>query len=142
MALSGAQVDKDALDTLIFYPNAFRIDWRRCPILIHDELGLLQTLGIDVSFFETITGIVEAQSFLKALAKLGGKVEARWQRRKVDLARSVHLNGVGFQRWKPGGTDCYSVRLDGNFRVHLKRDGMKNCWIAEQIGDHKSMGHG
>jgi hypothetical protein len=136
------EVDPDALDTLLFYPDPFRIDWRRCPILIHDKLGLLQTLGVDVSFFEAIACITESQPFLKALAKLGATYAAKWQRRKADLARSINLNGLGFQRWKPGGSDCYSVRLDGNFRVHLRRNATKDAWIAEQIGDHKSMGHG
>ena len=140
--LQNAQVDRDALDTLIFYPNAFRIDWRRCPILIHDKQGLLRRFGIDVSFFEIITGIVESESFRKALARLGPQIEAKWQRRKADLGRSVNLNGLGFQRWRPGGADFYSVRVDGNFRVHLKRDATRNAWTAEMIGDHKSMGHG
>ena len=80
--------------------------------------------------------------FTKQGTKLGTQVEAKWHRRKADLARSVNLNGLGFQRWKPGGADCYSVRLDGNFRVHLKHDRTTNAWVAEEIGDHKSMGHG
>lgn len=41
----GWNIDPDALDTLIFFPNPFRIDWRRCPILIDDKLGILETLG-------------------------------------------------------------------------------------------------
>ena len=65
-----------------------------------------------------------------------------WERRKADLARSVSLSSLGFQRWKPGGADCYSVRVDGNYRAHLRRDSANGSWIAEAIGDHKSMGHG
>jgi hypothetical protein len=96
MAREPQEVDPSALDTLIFYPNPFRIDWRRCPILIHDRLGLLQTLRVAVSFFETITGIVESQSFLRSLAKLGALINAKWHRCKGDLARSVNLNRLGF----------------------------------------------
>jgi hypothetical protein len=107
-----------------------------------DKLGILKTLSIDLSFFETITGIVESQSFLKAIDKLGSRIETIWLRRKDDLARSVNLNALGFERWKPGGRDCYSIRLDGNFRVHLRRDVERECWIAESLGDHKFMGHG
>jgi hypothetical protein len=136
------EVPPGALDTAIFYPNPFRVDWRRCPILVHDELGLLRTLGIDLSLFDTITGIVESKEFLKALAKLGPRFEAMWARRKADLSRSVQLSFLGLQRWKAGGSDCYSVRLDGNYRVHLLRDPSRNAWIAAQVGDHKSMGHG
>ena len=135
-------IDSDALDTLIFFPNPFRIDWKRCPIIIHDRIGIIEALGIDLSFFETITGIVELRSFLRAIGKLGSRIEAIWVRRKTDLARSVNLTALGFEKWKPGGRDCYSVRLNGNYRVHLRRDIERNCWIAENIGDHKSMGHG
>src|SRR5215472_1757118 len=52
-------VPAQALDTLIFYPNPFQIDWSRCPILVHDRLGMLRTLGIGLDFFEKITGVVE-----------------------------------------------------------------------------------
>jgi len=62
--------------------------------------------------------------------------------RIADLARSVQLNGLGFQKWKPGGPDSYSVNVDGNYRVHLRRDRSGYSWFAETIGDHKSMGHG
>jgi hypothetical protein len=135
------EIDPDALDTLLFYPDTFAIDWRRCPIIIEDKLGILKSLDIDLSFFETIAGIVESRSFLRSIGRLGSQMEAIWSRRKSDLARSVNLRGLGFERWKPGGDDCYSVRLDGNYRVHLRRDVDQGCWIAESVGAHRSMGH-
>lgn len=126
----------------MFYPNPFQIDWRRCPILVDDEAGLLATLGIGIDFFETIVGIVESPSFSTSLPRLGREMVRAWDRRKADLARSVSLSGLGFQRWRPGGLNCYSVRLDGNFRVHLRLARAENVWIAGSVGDHKSIGHG
>ena len=135
-------IPRPAFDTLILYPDPFRIDWQRCPILVYDRLSLLRSLGIAADLFETIAGIVESRSFLHALSKAGQGMFRLWERRKGDLARSVSLNSLGFERWPPGGLDCYSVRLDGNFRAHLRRVRTDGTWIAESIGDHKSMGHG
>ena len=136
------QVPANALDTLIFYPNPFRINWRRCPILVHDQDRILQALGISLNFFEAISAIIESPSFLKALGRIGGQIEALWQHRKAELARSTGLKSLAFQRWRPGGQHCYSVRVDGNYRAHLRHDPNKGLWLAERIGDHKSMGHG
>jgi hypothetical protein len=136
------RVPAGALDALLFYPHPFRIDWRRCPILVHDRLGILQTLNIRISFFEAISGIVESPSFLKALSKVDRSIESTWQRRKADLARSTRLQSLAFQRWRPGGQHCYSVRVGGNYRAHLRHHPAKGLWVAEDIGDHKSMGHG
>jgi len=133
------EVPADVLDTLIFYPNPFQIDWRRCPILVFDRFGILNTLGIGVDFFETITGVVESPSFLRDLRKHGRQLEDKWDRRKERLSRSV---GHEVERWRPGGPNCYSVRIDDNFRAHLRRDPANGSWIAESVGDHKSMGHG
>ena len=128
------EIPRNALDTLIFYPNPFQIDWRRCPVLVHDRLGILKTLGIGVDFFEAIPSVVEPAAFLKELGKLGQRMMELWRRRKVDLARSVSLSSLGFERWKPGGVDCYSIRLDGNYRVHLRRVRADASWIAESVG--------
>jgi hypothetical protein len=135
-------VPENALDTLIFYPRPFQINWRRCAILVHDRGGILQELGIGLAFFEAISGIFESPSFLKALNKLDRRIAAVWRKRKGDLARSVSLNSLQLQRWKLGGPGCYSVRVNSNYRAHLRHDPIKGSWTAEDIGDHKSMGHG
>src|SRR5262249_26679775 len=132
----------NALDTSIFYPSVTRIDWRRCPIIVHDRLGLLQSLGIGIYFFETIPSIKESSTFLKALSRLDSSKQKIWYRRKADLARSVRLQALGFKPWPPGGPDCYSVNIDGNYRAHIRRDRGTPIWVAESVGDHKTMGHG
>jgi hypothetical protein len=111
------------------------------PSIFTIRTGLRERLGIGVDFFETISGIVGSRSFLGKLGKLGQDVARLWERRKADLARSVSLSSLGFEPWRPGGADCYSVRLDGNYRPHLRPERSKSSWTAEAIGDHKSMGH-
>jgi len=139
---SAWQVSDGALDTLIFYPKPFQIDWRRCPILVHDQGGILRKLGIGLACFEAISRISESSSFLKALSRCDRRIQTMWYRRKADLARSVSLNSLGFQRWKPGGEGCYAVRIDSNYRAHLRHDRVNGSWIAEEIGDHGRTGHG
>jgi len=100
---------------------------------------MLRTLGIGLDFFEKITGVVESLSFLRDLRRHGRELEGKWSRRKERLALSV---GREVERWRSGGPNCYSVRIDDNFRAHLRRDAANGSWTAESIGDHKSMGHG
>jgi hypothetical protein len=102
----------------------------------------LESLGIGISLFDAIPTIVESSTFVKDLRKLDARIQRKWQRRKVDLGRCVQLKGNGFQQWERGGPDCYSVNVNGNYRVHLRRDRKSDSWVAESIGTHKSMGHG
>jgi hypothetical protein len=39
-----------AFDSLGLYPNASRIDWRRCPVILADEEQVFATLGIVARF--------------------------------------------------------------------------------------------
>jgi hypothetical protein len=130
----------EALDTLMFYPDPFKIDWTRCPIIIDDRHGLLKSLGIQVSFFSAVTVSQETPSFVRAFRKLDQTIQKLWRRRKADLARSTQLASLDFKQWVPGGPNCWSVRIDGNYRAHLRRNA--SIWSAFDIGTHKAMGHG
>ena len=132
----------DALDTLIFYPDPIRIDWTRCPIIVHDRHDLRRQLGIGISFFDKVVELVETPAFRRALEKLDQRLQKQWTTRKVDLGRSTALKSLDFKQWKKGGDGCYSVRVDGNYRAHLRYDRETSVWLAEQIGNHKAMGHG
>ena len=55
---------------------------------------------------------------------------------------STSGKGLGFKRWKPGGANCYSVRVDRKYRAHLIYERDRQSWRAIEIGDHKAMGHG
>ncbi|MCR5977782.1 hypothetical protein GDN83_08520 [Gordonia jinghuaiqii] len=132
----------DALDPLIFYPGLVRVDWTRCPIIVHDRDDLLMTLGIGISAFRTILEITETSGFTRSLRKLDKRLQKQWQIRKADLKRSTALKSLDFKRWKPGGPNYYSVRVDSNFRAHLRYNPDETVWAAEDIGNHKAMGHG
>ena len=131
-----------ALDTLLFYPSVVRIDRRHCPIFILDEAGLLSKLGVNLDYFGAITNIIETKTFRKALQKLDQRVVTLWERRKSALGSDASLQSLDVKRWRPGGDGCFSVRVDGNYRVHLMRDRLADTWTAIKIGNHKEMGHG
>jgi plasmid maintenance system killer protein len=132
----------EALDALIFYPDLIRIDWTRCPVFILDEHDLRGKLGLNVSYFQSVEVFEETSDFARSLAKVDKRIQKLWGTRKKDLARSTALKSLDFKQWNMNGRDVYSVRVDGNYRVHLRYDGQDAVWYAESIGNHKSMGHG
>jgi hypothetical protein len=118
-----------------------RIDWTRCPILIHDQFDVLQKFGIGVSNFSVIATIEETEKFTRALRKLDRRIQNDWSRRKAILAQSTALSSLDFKQWPKAGADYYSVRVNGNHRAHLRYDRKDLLWFAEQIGNHKEMKH-
>lgn len=131
-----------AFDTLLLYPNPTLVDWTRCPIIVTDAHDLQRLLGIRVSHFSAVTAIEETAAFRKKLNKADTKIQRLWATRKEQLARSTSLSSLDFKQWKVGGPDCYSVRIDGNYRVHLRHERGSSRWFAIAIGDHRNMGHG
>ena len=133
---------ESALDTLIFYPDLVRVDWTRCPIIILDEHGLQEALGIGISYYQSIKGIEETERFIRSLEKLDMSIQKRWKKSKEKLALSTSLNSLDFKQWKKEGADYFSVRVGGNYRAHLRRSDLADKWFAEAIGNHKEMKHG
>ncbi|CAA0138215.1 Uncharacterised protein [Mycolicibacterium vanbaalenii] len=129
------------LDKLIVYPDPVRIDWTRVPIIIEDRYGLFAELGITPSYFSIVNDIEETDNFLRAFRKLDRSIQKRWSDSKSALSRSTALKSLDFKQWKKDGPDYYSVRVGGNYRVHLRYDRDDSRWFAEAIGNHKTMGH-
>lgn len=131
----------DEFDTGMLYPNPVQIDWRRCPIILQDQYDLQGQFGIGISYFRCVAGITETSSFERSLKKLSSDVQLQWSKVKDSLAVTTAGHGSDFKRWKPGGKDCYSVRVGLAFRAHLRYDRQTCTWAAEAIGNHKDMGH-
>jgi len=123
------------------YPNASRIDWRRCPVILLDEDGLFAELGIVARFIDCIAEISETSTFRKQLDRLGSNYAKRWHVAKAKLNRSTSIPGLDFKPWPPRGKGWFSVRVDGEVRAHLLNDGVTHKWSAEEIGRHDAMGH-
>ena len=130
---------RQAFDSLGLYPNAHRIDWRRCPIIIVDEQGVFAKLGIAPKFINNVLVIKETQRFSAELTGLGPPYYGKWRKTKEKLAQGTQSRGLDFKPWRPKGKGWFSVRVDGNVRAHLRNDG--HLWYAEEIGSHDAMGH-
>lgn len=132
------------LDGSRLYPDITRIAWQRCPIFILDEHDLLGLLGIRLDLFASIPTMTETDGFRDDFDKLQKPIQAKWVkcRRMLEQENSTAVKGLDFKRWKPGGDDCYSVRVDLKHRAHLLYDRTHRTWSAIEIGNHKDMGHG
>jgi hypothetical protein len=86
----------------------------------------------------TVTDDVEVT---KRLSTRYRNLREQWTKTKEKLIASRILRGLNFKPWPNDGMDCYSVRVDDNFRAHLKHLGGGN-WIAYILGSHKELGHG
>ena len=88
-----------------------------------------------------------SDKFQKSLGKLANKnqwVSKAWAKVVMQLA-SQEYNSKNFQKWEKGGKDVFSIRVCDRspaYRAHIKKQGNNQPWLALDIGDHKSMGHG
>lgn len=128
-------------DALLLYNDPVRIDWTRCPIIVSDENDLLSSLGIQFSYFQSVSYIKETPKFQREMSKLSKRIQDLWRKRKEAVSVSTSLKSLDFKRWKPSGPDWYSMRIDGDYRVHLRHDRRQGTWIAESVGTHKEMRH-
>jgi hypothetical protein len=86
-----------------------------------------------------VKNIDETKKFRESL--VGKPLEELWARTKSKLLENATLRGLNLKPWHKDGKDCYSVRLNDNFRAHLKHLGDGN-WEAYACGSHRAMGHG
>ena len=98
----------------------------------------------------TIRGTVEVeesrafQKSLSRLARKNGWVKPAWEIVKSKLGDGT-FNAAHIQKWPQGGPEVFSVRVNSRspaYRAHLQARGHGEPWLALEIGDHKSMGHG
>ena len=67
--------------------------------------------------------------------------KAKWDSTKDKLLTEPNLPGLQLKPWPNDGDNCYSVKIDRNFRAHLRYKG-NGRWLAYKLGTHKAMGHG
>lgn len=134
----GLNVTASAYDPAASLPA--RTGMAQCPVhIIHDE----KRIGLPASAVRLITrmcNIRESDRFQRGLRRLDLSLQKRWAGLKQKLSVAVppsdrleKLKGL------PGG--LFSVRLNDNFRVHLRME-EHEVWQAVDIGSHKEMGHG
>jgi hypothetical protein len=85
--------------------------------------------------------VIDGPELAELLSKKYSQLRAKWEETKRKLLENRMLKGLNFKKWQKGGNDVYSVRVDDNFRAHLRNLG-NGRWLAYLIGTHKEMGHG
>jgi hypothetical protein len=88
-----------------------------------------------------VNTIVDGDDVKKALSGRYIQLREPWEETKLKLKNNRHLRGLDFKPWRQDGRGAYSVRVDDNFRAHLRHEREGN-WTAYAIGGHKDMGHG
>ncbi len=119
------------------------IDWRYCPIhVVHDETRLAVN-PITIGLFEWVRGIHETDTFKNRVRALPQPIQKKWSHTKEKIGQTTALPGLDFKRWKESASGrVYSVRVDRNYRAHLRYTGVPPSWEAIEIGTHRELGHG
>ena len=88
-----------------------------------------------------VSQIDDGADVVKVLGSRLIHLRAQWDKTKEKLLENRLLRGLNFKPWPKDGRDVYSVRVDDNFRAHLKYQG-GGSWNAYVLGPHKALGHG
>ncbi|MBN1974365.1 MAG: hypothetical protein JW787_12050 [Sedimentisphaerales bacterium] len=87
-----------------------------------------------------VNEITESRSVVKLLAKKYASLKPLWENTKRKLIEDPTRNGLNFKPW-PEIPNHWSVRINLNFRAHLHPI-QPGKWEADELGPHKSLGHG
>jgi hypothetical protein len=85
--------------------------------------------------------VTEGEDVLKLLSGRFSQMKKDWESTKQKLLTDSLMPGLNFKPWRKDGRDCCSVRIDRNFRAHLRHLGAGE-WLTYIIGSHKELGHG
>jgi len=136
-----ARHDLITLRTLV--PEFPNVDWRACPVHIHHDSWHYGPSGPVAWFIQRVEpSLEESTGFVRQLQKLDSSIVDRWNKQKQLLLQSTASNGLDFKKWPLGGKGMYSVRVNKGYRAHIRFHAAAEPWTAEQIGNHKEMGHG
>lgn len=117
------------------------IDLSYCPVfLIDDQLGL-GISPVSYSYLRSIPEIVETKKFQKMLNRSPDHVKNSWLQKRDSLKVAIPRHPE-FEKLKGRLAGTFSIRLNDNFRAHLRPSLDQRVWEAVAIGPHKAMGHG
>jgi hypothetical protein len=129
------------IDFSALYPLNPRIDWRYCTIHVLNDQGGSGLPKIYLNPFTRIQNIVETDSFLRELRQLPKQIQKKWYKFKRLASTELSSNNRP-KKWPPLGEDSYSVKIDDNYRAHLRVHSGGQKWTTIGIGNHAEMGHG
>jgi hypothetical protein len=105
------------------------------PARITDWIALSQHLP-------PVIAVEDGEDVRKVLAGRYASLKEMWAATKNKLLEHRSRPSLDFKPWPLEGEGVHSVRLNDNFRAHLRHEPGRGAWTAIQIGPHKAMGHG
>jgi plasmid maintenance system killer protein len=134
----GLHITADSFEIVRDFPTTAMSDSYTCPVYLFDDdrIGVPESA---ISFLTRIPGIVETDDFCRRFERLEPSLQSRWRKLKNQLADGIPRS-ARFEKLKGFGGNTFSMRLNDNFRVHVRRT--NDQWEAFGVGSHKEMGHG
>ncbi|CAN5564723.1 hypothetical protein BH10CYA1_BH10CYA1_59820 [soil metagenome] len=112
-----------------------------CPVYLipdHERIGMpYDALRLITQI--PLSNLIETTSFKKDFQKLDDSLKRRWNKLKQQMDSSIP-RAARFEKMKGLREEIFAVRLNDNFRVHLRH--ANDHWEAIAVNDHKAMGHG
>ena len=137
----GLAICADSYDLGRHLPAPLEIESGDCPVhVIHDE-GIVGLPEPALQLITRIPSVTETDGFRHQFARLGGPLQRRWERLKAVLRDGIPRS-ARFTKMKTAGENVYSLRLNDNFRVHVRLVKGSQDWEAFGVGSHAAMGHG
>jgi hypothetical protein len=88
-----------------------------------------------------VSVVQDGDDVVKLLSGRLAHLNSKWMNTKAKLLENRLLHGLNFKPWPLDGPGSYSVRVDDNFRAHLRHLGAGR-WLAYILGPHTKLGHG
>lgn len=109
-----------------------------CPVHVFDDdrIGLPESA---FSLIASIPSIVETDDFSRRFERLENSLQSRWRRLKSQLPDGIPRS-ARFEKIRSVDGSVFSMRLNDNFRVHVRQTNGR--WEAFAVGSHKEMRHG
>jgi len=137
----GLNLRTDLLDGGAWLPEASTEILQQCPLILLDDSQRWGIPAASARLIPAISQIIERPRFLDRLAGLDPSLRRRWERKKTELRVRLPRHPE-FEKLKGTPSGLFSLRLNDNFRVHLRPLPGSVVWEAIEVGTHKELGHG
>jgi hypothetical protein len=127
-----------AVDLNLLMPTDAHLG-EECPIRVINDLDQTGLNPDSVRAFCNVAPIAETKKFLKQLDRMHDDHAEAWRRLKDALQTSIPAK-ADFKKW--ADPNVWSIRVNKGIRAHLQWQMDAKEWRAQEIGQHKEMGHG
>lgn len=127
--------------SLIDWPRLFDLapsELLNCPVHIIADDHAVGLPPLAPRMLAAIPSLRETPKFQRQFRRLARPMQEAWNRKKTRLAHSVPGHPE-FEKLKD--RDLYSIRVNRQYRAHLRPIPGRSDWEAVEIGTHTELGH-